>query len=473
MMLCTGAILHHPIASHFTLFVREGSGSSFVEVDDFVQTEGFGSRRVWPQLCSNHLKSMHVLVYKLTGPAECGTAVPPVRVSLPATASGTTATAGGSSAMGSTAMGSAAAEVEHASIDHGAEMSVDPRDDGSSTNEDHPHQYPFFSANAQEAAEQVMVVRHLFPEPISDRTPDLRKWGQYLTPEELSYLACQHNVAEGGIAFAELQPEWHDGTEAIWKGSKLWTIDGKALDDPNFEHCEVYVIVFGSHFMVMSRNLTLVPPRPWYQWIERKEDEEVPTPLQFCRALYLSDPNVELGMPQETSQVLQKLLNNFWGTFEFFGVAADGNCGLWALSLAVEMCRRSAMDTAASMDAPLSGASESMESAEPIEAAESAAEFVPPPALPAGLMPKQVVCGDCLIREITDKGTPVSVINVGQLRECFELHQTLGTVPYRIGAHTRQFCPQQNQFEGEDWKYAQKLKRNFAQWLRREIVTRN
>ena len=453
-MSWTGAILYKG-GCHFSSFVCEGSGSSFVEVDDFVCTDGFGSRRVWPQLRSDDVKNMHVLVYKLAGPAEGGAAVPPVRVSSPAAASGSAAAAGSSD------MGSAAAEVEDAPID------------GSSTNEDHPCQYPFFSANAQEAAEQVMVVRHLFPEPISDRTPDLRKWGQYLTPEELSYLARQHNVAEGGIAFAELQPEWHDGTEAIWKGSKLWTIDGKALDDPNFEHCEVYVIVFGSHFMVMSRNLTLVPPRPWYQWIERKEDEEVPTPLQFCRALYLSDPNVELGMPQETSQVLQKLLNNFWGTFEFFGVAADGNCGLWALSLAVEMCRRSAMDTAASMDAPLSGASESMESAEPIEAAESAAEFVPPPALSAGLMPKQVVCGDCLIREITDKGTPVSVINVGQLRECFELHQTLGTVPYRIGAHTRQFCPQQNQFEGEDWKYAQKLKRNFAQWLRREIVTRN
>lgn len=472
-MLCTGAILHHRIG-HFTSFVHEGSGSSFVEVDDFVQTEGFGSRRVWPQLCSNHLKSMHVLVYKLAGPAERGTAVPPVRVSLPATASGTTATAGGSSAMGSAAMGSAAAEVEHASIDHGEEMTVDPQGDASSTNEDHPRQYPFFSANAQEAAKQAMAVRRLFPEPISDRVPDLRKQGQYLEPEELSYLARWHNVAEGGIAFAELQPELHDGTEVFWNGNNMWTIDGKALDDPNFEHFEVYVIVFGSHFMVMSRNLTLVPPRPWYQWIERKEDRVVPTPLEFCRALYLRDPNIELGMPQATSQVLQKLLNNFWGTFEFFGVAADGDCGLWALSLAVEMCRQHSMN-AASMDAPLSSAPTSMESAQPIEAAASAAsaaEFVPSPAPPAHSMPKQVVCVDCLIREITDKGTAVSTITAGQLRICFELHRALGTVPYRTGAHTRKFCPQQNPFEGADRKHVQKLKTNFYKWLR-DIATRN
>ena len=113
-------------------------------------------------------------------------------------------------------------------------------------------------------------------------------------------------------------------------------------------------------------------------------------------------------------------------------MAADGNCGLWALSLAVEMCQRNSMGMVASMDALLSGASELMESAEPIEAASaaSAAVFAPPPALPAGLMPKQVVCVDCLIHEITDKGTPVLAITVGQLRACLELHQVLGTVPY-------------------------------------------
>ena len=90
-MLCaamswTGAILYKG-GCHFSSFVREGSGSSFVEVDDFICTDGFGSRRVWPQLRSNDVKNMHVLVYKLAGPAEGGAAVPPVRVSSPAAAS--------------------------------------------------------------------------------------------------------------------------------------------------------------------------------------------------------------------------------------------------------------------------------------------------------------------------------------------------------------------------------------------------
>ena len=124
-MSWTGAILYKG-GCHFSSFVCEGSGSSFMEVDDFVCTDGFGSRRVWPQLRSDNVKNMHVLVYKLAGPAEGGAAVPPVRVSSPA------ATSGSAAAAGSSDMGSTAAEVEDAPIDHGAESSVDPEIDAAS-----------------------------------------------------------------------------------------------------------------------------------------------------------------------------------------------------------------------------------------------------------------------------------------------------------------------------------------------------
>ena len=214
-----------------------------MEVDDFICTDGFGSRRVWPQLRSNDVKNMHVLVYKLAGPAEGGAAVPPVRVSSPAAASGSAAAAGSSD------MGSAAAEVEDTPIDRGAESSVD----------------------------------------------------------------------------AEIN--------------------------------------------------------------------------------------------------------------------------------------------AASMDTASIGVSESMESAEPIEPTASASGSSPPPAAPARSEPKAVVCVDCLIREVTDLGTPVSEVTLHQLKACFRQHETLGTVPYRTEPHTRKFCPRRN--PGADLQCTRKLGKLLSQWLQR------
>jgi len=191
---------------------------------------------------------------------------------------------------------------------------------------------PFIGNGVKETVE---VLRRPFDD-------DRNRSGVYVFAEDIVKMALPYDDdLKSRIAVREIYVPTDDCThrpdEMNGFTGSTYCLDGTpAQSSDDFRDYDGYAVQILQHFVVMARNTALqsLPSSdPCYQHISDRPRDA----LEFKKQLYMSN-TVDLNGEGER-MALETILDRHWDDFTFFGIAGDGNCGPYSLSLLAEVLR--------------------------------------------------------------------------------------------------------------------------------------